>query len=55
MKYFVTILATVLILIAVALPGSLIPSTRWPIDKLVHFLMFTGWTTAIILDFNPKW
>lgn len=55
MKYFISILATVLVMIAVLLPGSLIPSTRWPIDKLVHFVMFTGWTSAIILDFNVKW
>jgi len=55
LKYFFTILITVVILVAVLWPGSQIPSTRLPIDKLVHFLLFTGWTTAIVNDFNPKW
>ena len=55
MKYILTIAVSVVILIAVLLPGSLIPHTRLPIDKIVHFLMFMGWTTAIIVDFNPKW
>jgi len=55
LKYFVTILATVLVLTAVLWPGSQIPTTKWPVDKLVHFLMFTGWTSAVILDFNVKW
>lgn len=40
---------------AVLWPGSQIPSTRLPIDKVVHFLLFTGWTTAVIYDFNLKW
>jgi len=54
-KYIVTILATLLVLTAVLWPGSQIPTTKLPIDKLVHFLLFTGWTSAIILDFNVKW
>jgi VanZ family protein len=40
---------------AVLWPGSQIPSTKLPIDKLVHFVLFTGWTSAFILDFNAKW
>lgn len=55
MKYILSIIATVLVIIAVLLPGSLIPSTRWPVDKVVHFIMFTGWTSAIIMEFNVKW
>lgn len=55
MKYLLTILATVVILTAVLWPGSQIPTTKWPVDKLVHFLLFTGWTTAITHDFNLKW
>lgn len=46
---------TVVILTAVLWPGSQIPTTRLPIDKLVHFLLFTGWTTAVVHDFNLKW
>jgi len=54
-KYIFTIAATVVILTAVLWPGSQIPQTKWPVDKLVHFLLFTGWTTAIIHDFSLKW
>jgi len=54
-KYIFTIAVTVVILVAVLWPGSQIPSTKWPVDKLVHFILFTGWTTAIIHDFNLKW
>jgi VanZ family protein len=55
LKYLPTIIATVLIVTAVLWPGSQIPTTHWPIDKLVHFIMFTAWTSAVILDFNAKW
>lgn len=48
-------MVTVVILTAVLWPGSQIPSTRLPIDKLVHFILFTAWTSAFILDFNAKW
>lgn len=54
-KYIFTIAVTVVILTAVLWPGSQIPSTKWPVDKLVHFLLFMGWTTAIMHDFNLKW
>lgn len=43
------------ILTAVLWPGSQIPSTKLPIDKLVHFILFLGWTTAFMVDFNAKW
>lgn len=55
MKYILTIIATALVLTAVLWPGSQIPSTKLPIDKLVHFTMFTGWTSAFILEFEAKW
>lgn len=56
MKYIFTILITVLILTAVLLPGSKIPETSIPgVDKIVHFLLFAGWTVAITHDFNVKW
>lgn len=55
MKYFFTIAITVVVLTAVLWPGSQIPSTKLPVDKLVHFLLFTGWTVAITNDFNLKW
>jgi VanZ family protein len=54
-KYIFSVAATVVILTAVLWPGSQIPTTKWPVDKLVHFILFTGWTTAIIHDFNLKW
>jgi VanZ family protein len=55
LKYIFTISATVVILAAVLWPGSQIPKTEWPIDKLIHFLLFTGWTTAVIHDFGVRW
>ena len=55
MKYLWTILATLIIITAVLWPGSQIPSTKLPVDKLVHFVMFTGWTSAFIMEFDAKW
>lgn len=56
MKYTFTIIVTVVILILVLMPGSSIPDSSIPaIDKLVHFLLFTGWTVAVIHDFDTKW
>lgn len=55
MKYLPTIAVTVIILAAVMWPGSQIPVTKLPIDKLVHFLLFAAWTSAVVLDFDPKW
>jgi VanZ family protein len=55
LKYIFTIAVTVVILTAVLWPGSQIPTVRWPVDKLVHFLLFTGWTTAILHDFEVRW
>jgi VanZ family protein len=56
LKYLATILVTVVILTAVLLPGSKIPDTSLPwIDKLVHFILFTSWTVAIVNDFRLKW
>jgi VanZ family protein len=54
-KYIFTIAITAVILTAVLWPGSQIPTTKWPVDKLVHFILFTGWATAVMTDFNLKW
>lgn len=58
MKYLATIAATVLILIAVLLPGSKVPDVGFSgIDKLAHFTLFYLWSLAIRFDFekNFKW
>jgi VanZ family protein len=58
MKYLATIFVTVLILVAVLLPGSKIPSVGFQgIDKLAHFTLFYMWSLAIRFDFNNnfKW
>lgn len=37
-------------------PSSKLPESDLPsIDKLVHVLLFCGWTIAIINDFKLKW
>lgn len=58
MKYIPTIAVTILILIAVLLPGSKIPSVNIVgIDKLAHLTLFFLWSLAIRYDFTPnfKW
>lgn len=58
MKYLATILVTILILVAVLLPGSKIPSVGFQgIDKLAHFTLFYLWSLAIRFDFGSgfKW
>ena len=60
MKYISTILVTVLILIAVLIPGPSIPDIADNIlgfDKVIHFCMFYVWSIAIRFDFqkNFKW
>ena len=55
MKYFSTTAVTILILIAVLIPGSNIPDVGiGGIDKPVHFLMFFTWSVAVRLDFSPN-
>ena len=55
MKYIFTILATVLIFAAVLWPSSHIPDTKWPVDKVIHFTMFLGWTAAFCYEVSQKW
>ncbi len=52
MKYWCTIAVTLLILIAVLLPGSAVPDVgNFGLDKIVHFLLFFAWAIAIRFDF----
>lgn len=57
MRYLATTFSVVLILVAVLLPGSSLPSLSLAgIDKLVHFSLFTMWTLAVMHDFEKrKW
>ena len=60
MKYLPTTLSTILILVAVLIPGSDIPDVRIvEIDKLAHIILFIIWGTAVQYDFNKtkrmKW
>lgn len=53
-KYLLTTLATILIVIAVLIPGSNIPSVDlFQLDKFVHFIMFAGWAIAVRHDVAP--
>ena len=52
MKYFLTIATTVIILIAVLLPGSSLPDvSSFGLDKIIHFTLFFGWAVAVRYDF----
>lgn len=55
MKYLPTILVTIIIFVLVLWPGSKLPQTQLPVDKLVHFLLFATWAVAARNDFNWKW
>lgn len=58
MKYLATTFVTILILVAVLLPGSKIPAVGFQgIDKLAHFTLFYLWSLAVRFDFstNFKW
>lgn len=55
MKYLLTTASTVLILIAVSMPGSKIPSVGiGGLDKVVHLILFFLWSVAIRYDFSPN-
>jgi VanZ family protein len=55
MKYLFISLASILILIAVLIPGRNIPSVGLAgFDKLVHIGMFASWTLALYYDFRNK-
>ena len=52
MKYWCTIGITLLILIAVLLPGSAVPDVgSFGLDKIIHFLLFFSWAVAVRFDF----
>ena len=58
MKYLATSFVSILILVAVLLPGSKIPDVGFSgIDKLAHFTLFYLWSLAVRFDFNHnfKW
>jgi len=58
MRYWPTIGTTLLILVAVLLPGSKMPSIDVVgIDKIAHFTLFFIWSVAVRYDFTPnfKW
>lgn len=53
MKYWPTISITVLILVAVLLPGSKVPDIGFSgIDKPAHFTLFFLWSLAVRYDFT---
>ncbi len=52
MKYAPSVIVTVLIIVAVLIPGSAVPDVRIiDFDKLVHFTMFFTWAVALRYDF----
>jgi VanZ family protein len=52
LKYWCTIGITLLILVAVLLPGSAVPDVgSFGLDKIIHFLLFFAWAVAIRFDF----
>jgi len=54
-KFLPTIAVTVLILVAVLLPGSNIPDVRvFGIDKLAHLVLFSLWMVAVRHDWGPR-
>jgi len=53
MKYLFTILVSLLILVAVIIPGSNLPSVDFVgIDKIVHIGLFGLWAFAVCYDFR---
>ena len=52
---YATIIVSVLIIIAVLIPGSDLPDVHvGGYDKLIHMVMFAAWAVAIRYDFHPK-
>jgi VanZ family protein len=55
LRYLPTILSTLLIIVAVILPGSQIPDVHiLGIDKLAHFVLFSLWALCVRRDFTPS-
>ena len=54
MKY-ATIIASLLITIAVLIPGKDLPDVSiGGYDKLIHMVMFAGWALAVRYDFDSR-
>jgi VanZ family protein len=54
MKY-ATVIVSILIIIAVLVPGSNLPDVNiGSFDKVVHVAMFTAWAVAVRYDFDRK-
>jgi VanZ family protein len=52
-RYWLTSAITLLILIAVLLPGSKVPDVKLVgFDKIVHIIMFFAWAVAVRYDFS---
>ncbi len=52
MARFLSTLISILILIAVLIPGSNIPDVKMVgIDKLVHIVMFASWAVSVKFDY----
>lgn len=43
-KLWAAVLWSAAILVAVAMPGSYVPGPVWPVDKVVHFVLFAGFS-----------
>lgn len=55
MKYLFTGIVSVLILIAVLIPGSDLPNVDFVgFDKVVHIGMFGAWAMAVYYDFSVR-
>jgi VanZ family protein len=55
LRYLPTIFTTLLILVAVLLPGSKLPDVDMVgIDKVVHFGLFFIWALALRFDFGAR-
>lgn len=51
MKYLATSLVTLIILIAVLMPGPYVPDVPvYGIDKIAHILLFSAWAVAVLHD-----
>jgi VanZ family protein len=54
LRYVATAFSTLLILVAVLLPGSQVPDVGFAgIDKLAHIALFALWAVCVRLDFTP--
>lgn len=52
---YATLLVSVLIIIAVLIPGRDLPNVNiGGYDKLIHIVMFAAWALAIVYDLHPK-